>query len=243
MLDLDDCKLPIVAIQRHKINSDGKGIRTLIHSYGCNLNCKWCCNPETRFGNKFTNFSVNDLFQLLKIDDLYFLTTNGGVTFSGGEPLLRHQFIKEFSKKCKEMNWTVDIESAFHINKEVIDDILPFVDEFFIDIKTMNNEIHKKYVGVPNSKILENISYLSKKIDTNRINISVPIIPNINDSEENLLQTIDFMKRNKLNNITLLPYRDYSENKYKKLNLDYELNVTYNQIQYDKLLKIIKDFK
>lgn len=241
MLINENNQLPVVSIQRHRINSDGNGIRTLVHSYNCNLNCKWCCNPETRYGESFTNFTIEELFKKVRIDDLYFLATKGGITFSGGEPLLYYKFINEFSKKCKEMNWTVAIESAFNVNKDVIDSIIPNIDEFLIDIKCIDNNIHNKHTGTSNIKILENITYLSQNVDASKIRISIPIIPNINDSEENLIKTIEFMKQNNLNNLHLLPYRDYSQTKYKDLGLNYEINEIYNENQYNKLLEIVKN--
>lgn len=243
MLELEDNNyLPIVSIQRNRINTDGTGIRTLVHSYGCNLNCKWCCNPETRFAKNFVKCSIHDLFEVVKKDDIYFLASNGGITFSGGEPLLHYKFINEFSKKCKEMSWSLAVESAFYIKQEIIDDIIPNIDEFLIDIKSMDALTHKKYTGVSNEKILKNISYLSKKIDTNKIKISVPIIPNVNDTEVNIIQTLEFMKKNNLNKISLLPYRDYKKEKYDKMNLNYELNTTFNKEQFDKLKKIVNNF-
>lgn len=244
MSELEDNNyLPIVAIQRNRINTDGTGIRTLIHSYGCNLDCKWCCNPETRFNENFVKCSIHDLFEIVKIDDIYFLASNGGITFSGGEPLLHYKFINEFSKKSKEMNWTLAIESAFYINQNIIDSIIPNVDEFLIDIKSMDSSIHKKYTGIPNEKILNNISYLAKKIDTNKIKINVPIIPNVNDTEENIIKTLNFMKEHNLTKISLLPYRNYKEEKYEKMGLDYELNEVFNEEHFNKLKQIVMDFK
>lgn len=232
--------MPVVSIQRHRINSDGYGVRTLIHSYGCNLSCKWCCNPETRYGNKFVLCTPKELFDSVKLDDLYFIATGGGITFSGGEPLLHKDFIVEFSNLAHEYNWRIGIESAFYINENLITEISSFIDDFYIDIKTMNKDIHKKYTGVDNERILKNISILSKT-RADDIHISIPIIPTVNDSEENLMQTISFMKQNKLHDLKLLPYRDYKKEKYDILHLNYELNVSYDEKQFHKLQKIVEE--
>lgn len=236
-------KMPIVSIQRHRINSDGNGVRTLVHSYGCNLSCKWCCNPETRYGNKFVLSTSKELFHAVKLDDLYFITTGGGITFSGGEPLLHKDFIKEFSELAHDYNWKIGVESAFYIDKSLIEEVSSFIDDFYIDIKVMDSEIHKKCTGVSNEKILNNIQFLSKIIPE-KIHISIPIIPTVNDSEKNLMETISFMKKNKLQNLKLLPYRNYKKEKYDVMNIPYELNVYYDEKHFNKLQNIVKkEFK
>ncbi len=236
---LNFIKMPVVSIQRHRINSDGNGVRTLVHSYGCNLACKWCCNPETRYGNEFVLCTPQELFQTVRLDDIYFITTNGGITFSGGEPLLHKDFIKEFSKLAHNYNWKIGVETAFNIDKEIVLEMNSYIDNFMIDIKTMNNEIHKKYTGVSNEKILENISILSET-RADDIYISIPIIPTINDSKENLIETISFIKKLGIKNLKLLPYRDYRKEKYELMNIPYELNVSYDDKQFSKLENILR---
>lgn len=237
---LNSIKMPIVSIQRHRMNSDGEGIRTLVHSYSCNLSCKWCCNPETRYGNKFVLCTPKELFDTVRLDDIYFIATKGGITFSGGEPLLHKQFIKEFSKLSHHYNWKIGIQSAFYLDKEIIFEMSSCIDDFMVDIKCMDDKIHKKYTGVSNEKILDNIVALAET-RAEDIFISIPIIPTINDSEENLIKTISFMKKLGIKNLKLLPYRNYKKEKYEPMNIHYELNVDYNEEQFKKLQKLRKE--
>jgi pyruvate formate lyase activating enzyme len=249
-----ETKLPVVSIQRHRINSDGQGVRTLIHSYGCNMQCLWCCNPQTRFLEQYNNMTVQELFESVKLDDIYFLATKGGITFSGGEPLLHSKFITEFSELAHSMTWTIAVESAFNIDRNIIDETFDSIDEYKIDIKSMSSDTHKKYTGVTNEKILSNIEYLSKKVDNfnnqnkiqKSITISTPIIPTINDDVENIKQTIDFLKSNNIKTYRLLNYRDYSEDKYTRMGLNYPLSIEYDKEGYTKnlenLRKLVEEF-
>ena len=75
------------SIIRLRINSDGEGVRSVIFLQDCPLSCVWCCNPETRFGNRYKEVTVEQLYELIARDQVYFDSTNGGITFSGGEPL------------------------------------------------------------------------------------------------------------------------------------------------------------
>ena len=229
--------LPVVSIQRHRINVDGKGIRTLIHTYGCNLSCKWCCNPETRFYDKYNIYTLEELFDIVKVDDLYFLASSGGITFSGGEPFLHPEFIFEFSKKCHEYDWNVVIESALNVKPEIIKESLNYIDYYFVDIKSMDSEIHKKYTGIDNRKILKNIEL----IHPDKITINIPVIPSINDSKGNIDKTMEFCKSIGIKRIRLISYRDYSKTKYKKMNLNYDLNVVYDELYFKELIQRVKE--
>lgn len=233
---LNSNKMPVVSIQRHRMNTDGEGVRTLVHSYRCNLACKWCCNPETRYQNKFVLCTPKELFNTVRLDDIYFITTNGGITFSGGEPLLYKEFIREFSELAHSYNWRIGVESAFNFTD--ISDV-DFIDDFLIDIKTMNEDIHQKYTGSTNKYILNNIQKLAEK-RADDISISIPIIPTVNDSVENLINTISFVKSCGITKMKLLPYRDYNKEKYEPMKIPYELDVVYDENQFKKLQEILR---
>ena len=225
---LENNYLPIVAIQRNRINSDGRGVRTLVHSYGCNLSCKWCCNPETRFNNEFRNCSAHDLLEIVKRDDIYFLATKGGVTFSGGEPLLQLDFLIEFAKLAKQKNINIAIDTCgqpFTNEKEYLEkfDILAsLVDLFIVDIKCFDNNLHKEITGHTNSNIfdmLKHLDLLKKDVWIRHV-----LVPNLTGSKEDLLNTKQFL--NTLNNVRkveVLPYHDFAIFKYKNLGIKYPL--------------------
>jgi pyruvate formate lyase activating enzyme len=248
-LPMSNNMLPIVSMERHRINSDGRGIRTIVHSYGCNLSCKWCCNPQTIYpeGKALVGyFNAQELINALEIDNSYFILSNGGITFSGGEPLLHHEFIKEFAILAHEKNWTVAVESAMNVDKKIVEGLYPYIDEFIVDLKMMNDKKHQKYTGVSNAQILENIAYIGDKVweekgFTKLVSISIPIIPTINDTVTNIKQTISFLNGHYINNIQLLPYRDYSMTKYKDLGVEYPLKISYDKEKYEeKFLRLKK---
>jgi pyruvate formate lyase activating enzyme len=189
-----------------------------------------------------------ELFDAVKLDDIYFLATKGGITFSGGEPLMHNQFIIEFSKLAHEMSWSIAVESAFNISKDIINKTFDYIDEYEIDIKSMDSDTHRKYTGVPNENILSNIEYLSKKVDNfnaenktqKSIIISVPVIPTVNDSLENITETINFVKKHNINTLHLITYRDYTEKRYTDLGLKYPLSIEYDKEDYLQRLSTLR---
>ncbi len=207
----------IVSIDQLRIDSDGPGVCTLVHTYGCNMSCKWCSNPNTRYGNEYTSMTTEELFDKVCNHNLYYQSTGGGITFSGGEPLLWIDFIKEFSIYCKEYNWKLNVETACNVSRDIIDKTIDVVDTYLIDIKHMDSNIHKKYTGIDNQLILNNIRYISSVRGGENIRIAVPLIPNINDDEDNIVKTARFMKECGINKINVIPYRTTGLEKAKHL--------------------------
>ena len=113
-------KLPVIEILRHRVGTDGTGIRTLIIVAGCPLRCQNCINPETWDGTETIKaYSLEELYDEIKIDDIYFKATNGGITFGGGEPALYAEFIANFVELYCD-KWNVGLETSLYVPWENI---------------------------------------------------------------------------------------------------------------------------
>lgn len=198
---------------------DGDGIRTTIFLSGCPLRCSWCHNPESWNNNSIQPISVEDIMKTIKRDAVFYRASGGGVTFSGGEPTYQTEFLRELVKNCMLLGIDTAIETSGYFSWHETKDILEILDFLFVDIKHMNSQVHKKYTGVGNELILENIikiSDLGKKPV-----IRIPLIPGVNDDDENIDRTSEFILKNlEVRGVEVLPYHDYGLYKYKDLGID-----------------------
>ena len=128
-----DYTVPIIGIDRLRINSDGVGVTTLVCFWGCPLSCQYCLNPQSwRTKTGIRNITPLQLFQEVSIDKLYFFATGGGVTFGGGEPLLYPRFLKEFHEFV-EGEWKINLETSLNVPIESLQLIADCIDCFYID--------------------------------------------------------------------------------------------------------------
>ncbi|MDE6324460.1 MAG: radical SAM protein, partial [Paramuribaculum sp.] len=104
----------IIGIARHRLSTDGDGVTTLVAFHGCPLRCRYCLNPQSLGGGRFREYSPEQLYAETRIDELYFIATNGGVTFGGGEPCLRPQFISELRGLCGPA-WQLNLETSLNV--------------------------------------------------------------------------------------------------------------------------------
>ena len=115
----------MIGISRHRLAIDGEGVTTLVAFHGCPLRCKYCLNPHSLSKDtQCIERSVEELIDEVRIDQLYFLATGGGVTFGGGEPLLHSAFIKAFCEQCPK-EWRISIESSLNVPRKNVEDVLP----------------------------------------------------------------------------------------------------------------------
>ena len=150
---------------------------------GCPLRCKYCLNKLSWEPEKSRLYSTEQLFEEVKIDQLYFLATNGGVTFGGGEPLQQVEFIKEFRELCGSQ-WRIVVETSLNVppaHVQAIDDVL---DGYIVDIKDMNPEIYRAYTGKENTQAMRNLEWLLQQTSPDRIEVRVPHIPDFNTDED-----------------------------------------------------------
>ena len=217
---------------------DGPGIRFIVFLQGCHLRCKYCQNHDTLDTNLGTLFTPTELLKRILKYKNYFISSGGGVTFSGGEPLLQYQFLIELIKMLKKENIHVAIDTSGSVDlTDKIKELIDITDLFLLDIKCINDEICKKLTGVSNKKELEFAKYL------NSINkpmwIRQVIVPTITDKTEDLLKLKEFINGlNNIEKIELLPYHDFGKYKWINAGVKYELEnirtANSNDIQYAK---------
>lgn len=170
----------IIGIARHRLSTDGDGVTTLVAFHGCPLNCRYCLNPQSLGdAGHFREYSSEELYAETSIDELYFIATNGGVTFGGGEPCLRPQFIREFRELCGP-SWQLNLETSLNVPSANVEALLPVVNTLIIDIKDMNPNIYRSYTGQCNDLVLDNLRLIA---DTGRLSdciVRIPLIPGYN---------------------------------------------------------------
>ncbi len=173
--------------------------------YGCPLRCKYCLNPSSfSEDTKKFDFTPQKLYEKVKIDDLYFLATGGGVTFGGGEPLLYPDFINEFKEICGD-SWHLCAETSLSVPWDNIKKTVDSIDTYYIDCKDIDPDIYMRYTGKDNSLMLSNIKKLAKLISPDRIIVRIPLIPNFN-TEENQLKSQNFFSQLGLTQFDLFNY-------------------------------------
>ena len=208
------CPNSAISLYQGKPKTD----RELCQSCGT---CAEACLYEARHlsGRKVT---VEELLKEVKKDEPFYLSSGGGVTLGGGEPLVQFEFTREFLKRCKEQHLHTAIETCGYAPWAHLEKILKYVDVIYYDIKHMDPVKHKELTGVSNDLILENArQLLATKKD--QVIIRVPIIPGGNDSEENIKNTAMFVVEVGGKMMELLPYHRFGAAKYAQLDRKYEL--------------------
>ena len=201
----------IMTISRHRIGSDGGGVRTLVTFYGCPLHCKYCINDFCH--DSVSNMKTTDevLAELMK-DDLYFKATNGGVTFGGGEPLFQSSLIKELILKMTKQ-WNVCIETSLSVNFRHIEELIPYVDHWFVDTKDYHNErIYNEYTQTKglHPLMVRNLRVLKDIVGEDKITVRVPYIKGFNNKSDVNLSTV-VLKLNGFTNIDKFYYEITNE--------------------------------
>ena len=170
----------VIGVARHRLATDGDGVTTLVAFHGCPLHCRYCLNPQSLGdGIRFKEYFPESLYREVRIDELYFLATNGGVTFGGGEPCMRPSFIRRFRELCGD-GWQINLETSLNVPADNIASLLPVVNTLIIDIKDMNPEIYRNYTGQDNSLVLSNLRLVADSGRHNDCIIRIPLIPEFN---------------------------------------------------------------
>lgn len=194
---MDTERAKIIGISRHRLSTDGGGVTTLVAFHKCPLRCRYCLNPlSLGDGKRFRSYSPEELYKETRIDELYFLATNGGITFGGGEPCLRPQFIYKFRELCGN-GWQINLETSLNVPIANIRYLLPIVNMLIIDIKDMNPEIYNNYTGKSNNLVIENLKLITKLNRQNNCIIRLPLIPKFNVDADRIasraaLETLGF---------------------------------------------------
>ena len=173
----------IFGISRHRLTTDGEGVTTLVAFSGCPLRCKYCLNKASWDLANGRDYTPETLFEEVKIDQLYFLATHGGITFGGGEPLLQVAFIKAFRELCGPQ-WQILAETSLNVPFENVETLDAVLDGYIVDIKDMNPDIYKAYTKKDNTLAISNLRWILQHGDPKRVMVRVPHIPEFNTDED-----------------------------------------------------------
>ena len=198
-------KTSLIGLSRLRLTTDGHGVTTLVAFHGCPLRCKYCLNPQClRKDARTLKLSAEQIYQVLKKDELYFLATKGGATFGGGEPLLKAEFIKEVLELGAK-KWHTTVETSLNVPLEQLKVVFPYIDEYIVDVKDIDAAIYKQYTGKDNDQVISNLKWLIAMGKGDHILCRIPLIPGFNN-EENQLQSITILKEWGINRFDKFTY-------------------------------------
>lgn len=239
----------IFDIQRYSIH-DGYGIRTIVFLKGCIFRCRWCCNPESQNFAIETmtvqgkpqvvgeDVTVEEVLSTVEKDRTYYQRSGGGLTLSGGEALCQPEFARDLLRGAKERGICTAMESMGGVPYDHIESVLPYLDQYLLDMKHMDERKHKEYTGGSNILIRENAEKIAAGRAT-ELSIRIPVIPGFNDQPEDIKAIARFAKSLRyVKRIHLLPYHRWGEDKYKGLNRPYLMGdiVSPLPVQMERLL-------
>ncbi|MEN8202465.1 MAG: glycyl-radical enzyme activating protein [Bacteroidota bacterium] len=232
----------IFDIKRFAVH-DGPGIRTTVFMKGCPLRCWWCHNPESQAKEPFTihierkvngksvaakltygeKMETAALMEVILRDRHFYEESDGGITFSGGEPMRQIEELSELLEASKGNGLHTAVDTSGFAKREHFERILKHTDLFLYDLKHMEPELHLKYTGVDNGLIHANADYLLQ----NKANLifRIPIIPGVNTSGEEVLRMLGFLEERAeyMKEVHLLPFHHIADNKYFRLRMKQEL--------------------
>lgn len=265
-------KMPLIFDIARGSFVDGPGIRTVVFFKGCPLRCLWCQNPESQLleaetlfypercikcGNCKTGdgecnslarrtagryYPPRELAQIILRDKVFYETSSGGVTFSGGEPLLFIDYIYEVVKVMEEEKIHISVETCGYFDyRRFKKKLLPLIDLFLFDIKIMDPLKHKEYTGKSNEIIIRNF----KKLLEAGVEVlpRVPLIPGFTATEENLSRIARFFSRHNIKEYTILPYNPSGLDKWGRLGKEPPGNVPLKPMTMEEEQKWVKFFK
>lgn len=220
---------------------DGPGIRFVVFLQGCPLRCKYCHNPDTwNIGEKKIQESAEDTLKKIKRYKNYF-GKKGGVTVTGGEPLVQSDYILELFKLCKQEGIHTALDTSGYIFNEKVKEILKYTDLVLLDIKALDKEIYKDLTRVELDNTLKFLNYLQeiKKV----VWIRHVVVPNITDDNKLLEETAKFLSKfDNIELVEILPYHTLGVFKYKELGIEYPLEGV-EDLSYERKLEVMEIFK
>lgn len=220
---------------------DGPGVRFVVFMQGCPLRCKFCHNPDTWKLKDGKEFTVDEVMNEVKKYKSYMKFSGGGITVSGGDPLMQPKFVAELLKRCKEEKIHTAIDTSGYVNLDIAKDVLEYADLVLLDIKSHNNIVYKDLTGVSNEPTLKLANYLSS------INkpmwVRYVLVPHITDNMEDINSLGKFLSNlNNIEKLEVLPFHKMGEFKWDELGYDYELKNTRPPSE-DSVKKVIDVFR
>jgi len=223
---------------------DGPGIRTTVFFKGCPLNCWWCHNPEglqsdprnlsakeegipaasPRRDGQTVGYqtTVEKLMTEIEKDVVFYEQSGGGVTFSGGEPLMQEEFLSELLEACRTKGIHTALDTSGYAPWEIFEKLCDRIGLFLFDVKLVDDEEHMKYTGVSNRLIFDNLGALLDR--SQDVIVRIPLIPQITDRKDNLKAVITMLSKwNDVRGVDLLPYNKMGEEKFRRFSMDSKL--------------------
>ena len=241
-------KVLISNIQRFSLH-DGPGIRTTVFFMGCPLQCPWCCNPENRteeiktyeddFGVTRTygkQYSVEELKKEVLKDQLFY-KEEGGITYSGGEPLLQLSKILSLLKYLKQTNISQCVETTLSVPNCLLENVLDYIDLFYIDLKILNKEELKEKLNGDFDLIYSNLKILKKK--NKKIVFRIPVVKGYSYNEDNFALIKNIVKEFKPIDVEVFSVHNLAKKKYTNLKLEYEDFETIDDKELERIKKYI----
>lgn len=215
---------------------DGPGIRFVVFMQGCVLRCQFCHNPDTWDVNKGNHFTPKQLMNEIIQYKSYMGFSGGGVTFTGGEPMLQAEFILEVVKLCKEEGISVALDTSGFVFSKAVIEVLEYTDLVLLDIKNFNPLVYKTVTGVALSPTLEFLDHLREKNITTWIRYV--LVPELTDNLDSIQELAEYLKAYpNVTKIELLGFHKMGEYKWKELGMEYKLADT-KEPSKDLLLKV-----
>ena len=231
----------ISEVQSYSIK-DGPGIRSTVFMIGCPLRCKWCCNPELMLpGKKNMHFTENNhsftkevgyeidshvLYEKLMRDKVFYEESDGGVTFSGGEPCLQAEFVNETASYLKHSGIHTALDTCGYVSNEEMMRAIKNMDLILFDLKAFDTKIHERCTGKDNHQILDNLYAIAEK--GKDIWIRMVIVPGWNDDLKDVEKRFEVIHSlgSVVKRVDILPYHTLGEGKYARLGIPYPLKGT-----------------
>ncbi len=202
---------------------DGPGVRFVAFLQGCPLRCGYCHNPETQDIKGGIKYSADEIVNKAIRFKEYF-GTEGGITLSGGEPLLQPEFATEIFAKCKQNGINTCLDTSGCIINENVERLIDLSDYIMLDIKFTNDSDYLKYIGCSIDKPLEFLKMLNRK--NKAVRIRQVIVPTLNDNDESLERLAEIVKNNPcIESVELLPFKKICKTKYDALNIPFLFDI------------------
>lgn len=174
---------PLLSLSRLRMGIDGPGVTTLIAGAGCPLQCRWCINKKLLRDAPAESVTAAELYERVRIDDLYFRASGGGVCFGGGEALLHADFIRRFRTLCPD-EWLICAETSLAVAPELVRKAADAVDLFIVDCKDMDEDVYRRYTGGDGALMKANLRLLLDAVGPERVLVRVPLIPQYNTASD-----------------------------------------------------------
>ena len=172
---------PLLALGRHRMEVDGDGVTTLVAGAGCPLSCAYCIN-KSLLRQAPTYVTAAELYEKVRVDDLYFRATGGGLCFGGGEALLHLDFYGALRPLCGD--WRFTAETSLNLPRETVERAIGLFDDFIIDVKTLDPAVYRAYTGRDMGPLEGNLRFLAERLPPERLQVRVPRIPGYNDATD-----------------------------------------------------------